>query len=285
MWNMSLFVMTGLLAITCPSLFAQVPHAHQPIGVLPSDVRVTTASEGERWNRLILLATPKVSSGDVSRLSDAMKTAASKCSLTLMATVDQKSSRFSLAEIGVGYSVSIEGRQTTISSSTAADQGVRLGFIERQVLRGNEKRFADVKQIAHTTTLAIFDAPAIYLTSDGHRASVTRHLCWIDPRTGKGATLIWLLQSENAGQGGAPSELPMRLVPWGTLETRKIHVDGQAFVFGVPTETAFGLEELPPGKSIPWTAEAKRIAGKEVYTDQEITALAAAMNAAITAAK
>lgn len=285
MWNMRFVAILAVTALFGSRPSEQILLAQQPIPVLPSDVHVAITTDAEQWNRLILLATPKVSSGDVSRLSDSMKSAATKCSLTLMATVNQESSRFFLREIGVGYSVSIDGRQKTISSSTAADQGVRLGFIERQVLRGNEKRFSEVMQVARTTTLAMFDAPAVFMTASGHRALVVRHLCWIDPKTGKGATLTWLLQSDAAGKGGTPSEVPMRLVPWGTLETRKIHVDGKAFVFGVPTETAFGLEELPPGTSVQWTEEAKRIAGQASYSEQEIKVLAVAMNAAIAAAK
>lgn len=276
-------------AIFCAIVFVSVAVAQDPairsIAVIPAEVQVAKATSADRWNRLVLLATPAIHSGDVNRLNAGMKSAATKCALTVMATVSKQSSQFVLREVAVGYSVPIAGAQTTISSSTAAEQGADLGFIERQVLRGNEKRFAEVKQIAQTSTLTAFDAPTIFSTTSGHRLMVMRHLCWIDPRTGEGAMLVWLLDAKKGGVGGRVFDLPMRLVRWGSIETRNIHVDGDAFVFGIPSETAFGLESLPPGADIPWTNSAKQVAGRASYTQQEVIELANAMNDAITRSK
>lgn len=263
------------------------PIRPRPISVLPAGTAAADGSENSPWNRLILLATPKINSGQTEVLSDTIRSVATQCSLTVMATVtppNETASQFQLTSIGVGYSAKTPQGQVIITSTSAAQQNAGLGFIGRQVLRTNEQQLSKVILVAQTSTVAIFDAPSVMLLSGKHVLVTTRHLLWIEPRSGKGAMLTWLLDTSSA-----PSRIvraPLRLVPFSTMETRKIHVDGKEFgLLGIPSERAFALEDLPPGKNIVWTNPAIALAARSTYTLSQINALANAMNAAMNQAK
>ncbi len=75
----------------------------------------------------------------------------------------------------------------------------------------------------------------------------------------------------------------MRWVPAGTKELREIHVDEGAFILGIPTERAFALEDLPPGKDIPWTRQTAMVAALPTYDDAHTSELVGALREALAA--
>ena len=81
------------------------------------------------WNRVILLATPRIASGDVTKLSESVRAAVSKLTLTILATVKREtdvngSESYRLAEVGVGYSTTINRKLMTVSSDSASRLGI-----------------------------------------------------------------------------------------------------------------------------------------------------------------
>ena len=260
----------------------------RPLTLIPPGTKVPAndlaASVTGRWNRVVLVALPVISSGDVDQLTEGSRKAASTYRLTILATVDRTRQsdgavRHQLREIGVGYSVPIEGTLTVITWATAKQLGVRLGFVRSHILSLNEQRLADVVSVRHTSTMSIFDAPALMLQDGKHVDYITRHLVWIDPETGKSATIIWLMNKDAAGQL-QPANEPLRLIT-GTREQRKIHVDGSEFLLGFPTERAFALEDLPPGAKIAWTRELTSVAALPKYSSDELVRLSKTLNQAI----
>lgn len=243
--------------------------------------------DGSNWNRAILLATPRISSGDTTKLSEPVRTAVSQLTLTILATVKHDAASdgpasdgtgtYRLDEVGVGYSVPIREQQMTISSDSATRLGARLDFYSRQMLSQNEKQIAKLKLVVRTATLVIFDAPAIMLRDGQHKDFVTRHLIWIDANTGKLAVVIWLLSTDRDGRASV-AERSLRVVAPGVKEDRKIHVDGRSFFLGIPTERAFALEDLPPGVDVAWTGTAQSLAALQSYTSQELSEFASALN-------
>ncbi len=238
-----------------------------------------------RWNRVILLAKPRIASGDVDQLSQSIRDASTAFTLTVLATVETYSAtdgskRFRLAEVGVGYSAPINGVQTVISYDTVQQQGADPGFIGRQVLSANEERLADAVIVVRSSTLLVFDAPAIMHRGGQHRDYIARHLVWIDPQTGRGATVVWLLTGSGNGRL-RPAKERLRLITTGTREDRKIHVDGAEFFLGIPSDRAFAVEDLPPGSSIDWTADLVKFAALPGYNGQSLGELSAALNQAI----
>ena len=238
--------------------------------------------EATKWNRVILLATPRIASGDTTKLSEAVRAAVTKLTLTILATVKREvvgggDESFHLDQVGVAYSTSINEKLMTISSDTAARLGARLDFYGRQMLGENEKQIANLKIVVRTPTLTIFDAPAIMFREGLHKDLVTRHLIWIDSHTGKLALVIWLLSTDGNGRALVANK-SLRVVSPGTNEDRTIHVDGRSFYLGIPSARAFALEDLPPGTDIAWSGAAQHMAARNTYSSIELSEFAAALN-------
>ena len=244
---------------------------------------VVGSEQATDWNRVILLSTPRIASGDVTKLSESVRAAVSKLTLTILATVKRETAgdgtdAYRLAEVGVGYSTTINQRLMIVSSDSAFRLGARLDFYSRQMLSENEKQIANLKLAVRTSTLVIFDAPAIMIRDGQHKDFTTRHLIWIDSKTGKLAVVIWLLTPADENGCVQLAERTLRVVAPGTNEDRKIHVDGRSFFLGIPSERAFALEDLPPGTDIVWTAEAKSLATLLTYDSSELNQFATALN-------
>jgi hypothetical protein len=280
---MEIHLRTWLFYLACAVSATQASlHASDDPILILAPGTIVGNEQAASWNRVVLLATPSIASGDTAKLSDAVRAAVSSLTLTILATVKSEPDEagqtvFRLEEVGIGYSAAINDRLTVVSTDSAFKLGAKLGFYGRQMLSENGKQLANVRLILRTTTLAVFDAPAIMLHDGRHNDFVTRHLLWLDPRTGKMAMAVWLLSSVNESQF-AVAEKKLRVVAAGTRENRKIHVDGRSFFLGIPTSRSFALEDLPPGTDFAWTEAAKELAAKKAYYSNELDELATALN-------
>jgi hypothetical protein len=284
---------------------APVETARPAAEPLPAIARIDSGTparkrgDSQRWNRLVLLATPKISSGDVEAVSGTVKEAATATALTLMATVTNgsgpanpepdsgRAAPYRLVEVGVGYSGRGEAGWVVIDSDTASRWKVPLGFIARQVLRTNEQRLSQLTVAGKTDQALVFDAPSVMHRRDRHRKYLTRHLLTIDPASGRGTLYVWLLVPPRTEPDASPSkphpiiDQPIRVASWGTTETRRIHVDEDHFsLFGIPGELAFALEDLPPGEDLTWTPPAARLGGLRVFSAAQLTTLVDALESA-----
>lgn len=286
-----LLVMWGLSCVPlgcCESAHGQDTQALQSLPRIAAGTQVGDPN-ASRWNRVVLLAKPRIATGDVDQLSETIRAASTAFTLTILATVKTYSAtdgsqRFRLAEVGVGYSAPIKGVQRVISYDTAEQQGADPGFIGRQVLSQNEEQLKSAVTVVHSSTLRVFDTPAILHRQGMHRDYTARHLVWIDPQTGRGAMVVWLLVKVGGDQL-KPANEPLRLVATGTAEDRKIHVDGAEFLLGIPSERAFAVEDLPPGTSIAWTRALAKVAALPRYTAQSLGVLSGALNQAVKATR
>lgn len=269
------------------ALAADTTSAARSITKLPAGTPVVDHSATAAWNRVVLIAKPQISSGDTSVLSSTIRDAATQCSLTVMARVappNADSPKYQLMSVGVGFSAKGETGPVIVTAESASRLRVPIGFIGRQILRQNEEQLEKVQLITSTSTLALFDAPTVMLLNGNHVKTITRHLIWIDANSGQGAALAWLLHS--SGPAARVVNYPIRAFSFNTQEDRKIHVDGDEFgLFGIPSEMAMALEDLPPGTDVAWTKAASAVAARSGYTLLQITELATAMNHAMTLAK
>ncbi len=258
-------------------------------GTLVSMEAVSENASG-RWNRVVLLARPRIASGDVGSLSAVIRSSVSDFVLTILASVEKYQDpvagepRFRLADVGVGYSTQVNGEMRAVTVADAKKVGVKLDLFTRMLLSENEKKLATATVTARTSTLMIVDTPAVMLRGAAHREFVMRHFIWVDPTTGRNAALVWLIDHDRTGKPVVDEvELP-RWAPAGLQEDRAIHVDGNEFNFiGIPSERAFALEDLPPGKPVHWTAEARELAAKPGYHVDELRNLSLAFNAMLQA--
>lgn len=112
------------MLVTHTNLSSTVAHASDRVSgqSLPRIAAWTQvgSQNASRWNRVLLLAKPRVATGDIDQLNESIRKASTAFSLTLLASVQEYaatdgSPRYYLADVGVGYSAPIEGNQTVVS--------------------------------------------------------------------------------------------------------------------------------------------------------------------------
>lgn len=225
------------------------------------------------WNRLVLLARPRLAAGDVERVSRTVRDYATRFPVVVMARVEQEAGsspgRFRLGGVGLGYCTSILGEDVVISTDTHERLGARLDLIGKIVLGQNEKCLDDARIIASSDTLMIFDVRAIVLREDMHRDMVVRHMVWVSSPSGKVAALIWLLD-EDAQVGYRLAEDVLHAIAQDHVEDRVIHVLASEFTLGVPSARAFALIRMPQGKVIQASPDLARLAVLPRYTEESL---------------
>ena len=234
-----------------------------------------TAPEG--WTHLVLFATPTLTK---EALAVAPKTAADYARLlkfTLLARTKKVGSKYRLDTLARGFAVTITGKETVIDSKNT--RGARLGLFGNRILIENEKHFeADVRQIARTPTMVMFDAQAVMRQGEKHVKMVNRHAILVDPATGKVSTFVWLLSKADGEYAFA--DKAMQLLPENMREARMLSVDGDKFVLGIPTAEAFALWRIPQGKAIPYGADLPKVAAVKELKREDITAMEKGLRAA-----
>lgn len=235
-----------------------------------------------RWNRTVMLAKPRIASGDITALPESIREAAAYFVLSIVATVDldpqAPQSRYRLAEVGVGYSVPVQSQLKVIHSDDYKTHGVSLSFIQRKMLAENEKQFDNIRTIARGNALLMFDVPAILHENNSHRDYTVRHLVWIDSNSGKLATMLWLVGTDSKNQPSVVTGEPIRWVDPTSVEDRVIHVDGNEFTLGIPSKRAFALLQPPAGRLIPWNQQAATVAALQEYDLNSMQTLMRSLN-------
>ncbi len=291
-WGLCLFVVClPLVPVDAVACAGELVSTSRELPRIEAGTRIAEDSAG-RWNRVVLLSRPKISSGDVEALPNVVRDSVSEFVLTIMAAIEQiddpvaNQTRYRLADIGVGYSTLVGGELRAVTVAEAAKVGVNLGLFTRMMLSENEKQLTTAKIIARTSTLMIIDVPVFVLRGTEHREYVMRHFIWVDPLSGRNAALVWLVKQEKTGRSVVEVDEPPRWAPAGLSEDRAIHVDGSQFnMFGIPNKKAFALEQLPPGKPVAWTDEALQVAALDSYDVEELRALSSALNIMLRAEK
>ena len=228
----------------------------------------------DRWNRLILLASPRIASGDVDTLPVAVRTQLPKFTLVLMATVRAVASpeglRHELAELGAGYALPLDGRLTVVDTENPPPR-LELDFIGRQMLSQNGRTLVGLQTVGGAGTMQI-------LFRDGRHGDYSmRHFVWVEPLSGECSACVWLLTKRPDGSLAAVDEQPRWLSP-GTREDRAIHVDASEYVLGIPTMRAFALLDMPPGQPFPWSPALREVAARRTFPPETVRSLAVELN-------
>lgn len=267
------------VAWSVTAIAAALAEDRPPLQVLAAGMSAEDADR-DRWNRVVLLATPRFVSGDTDAVSDGIRGHVTSFTFTVLATIRTtgagEESRHELAEVGVGYGTLVNDRLIIVAPGTDVP-GFSLDFLGRQILGAKQKSLDEIVRVgAHDTALA-FDAPLLMLRDGEHREMTVRHVVRVDPITGECSTCVWLAQPNDDGTL-TPAGDPLRLVGGGTRESRAIHVDGSRFVFGFPTKQAFAVKELPPGASIPWSPSLLVTADAPTYDGEAFQELTRAID-------
>ncbi len=246
----------------------------------------------ERWNRIILLARPSLASGDIDTIPASIRgpinRAVSTFVLAILATVKENSeggqTEYELSEVGAAISANIGGQLTVLTANDASAVGAKLSFIQSQLLARQEAQLENTRVVGHSSTITVFDVPGLMFRDGRHEEFTIRHFIWINKHTGAQAALLWLLQSDE--QGFQMVSAPLRWLPAAVKENRKIHMDAsEVNVLGIPTDRAFALEGLPPGKDVQWAAEFGKIGAISEYDHVQLKELTLALNRTIQDAR
>jgi hypothetical protein len=235
----------------------------------------------EGWTHLVLFAVPRVASGDVDDLPRVFGRMATMFRLTIVADVGRlrRSGEYALRDVAIGFAREVEGRQVIVSSETLGEGSGLDAIISRRVLEGNEKCLDDVKQVARTPTMTVFDAQANMLRDGKHEQMVCRHAIAVDPQSGELTTCVWLLAKERDDY--ALAERSLRKLEPGLHEDRELNVETDLFVLGLPTPDALALVELPEGQDVRYTDELAEVAATREFTPDIAVALEDALRGAV----
>ena len=276
------------LACLAPLVAAaeEKPLLPRPITVIEAGT-VVDDPDRDRWNRIVLLATPRFTSGDTADVSESIKEVVTEITFAILATVRPVETsvakgttpRHELIEVGIGHCMRVNDRLTVVAPD-ATMAGLSLDFLGRQVLNAKQKSLGEIACVGSHDTAVVFDAPTLMLRDDDHEDLIVRHLVRIDPRSGTCSTCAWLVSSAEDGSL-EPVDEPLRVIEGGTREERPIHVDGQRFTFGLPTKRAFAVEDLPPGRRVDWSTSLREAADQATYSNEALDRLVTELDTAI----
>jgi hypothetical protein len=222
------------------------------------------------WSHFVMMAVPTLTKED---LRDAPKIAshyAQMFKFTLLAQAEKNGNAHRLKAVARGFAMDVRNKEIIVESKNTF--GGKVGVFGNRILAENEKHIdADVRQVARSENMLLFDAQAVLRQGTDHVRMVLRHAILIDPATGKLYTFIWLLSKTRAGYAIAEKE--MQLIPEGLREARFLSVKRDKFVLGLPTADAFAQMRTPQGKPIKWTAELEKLGAIKEFTREQVLSL------------
>ena len=252
--------------------------------IAPGTVIGSGAPKG--WSHLILYANPRIAAGDVNAVPRTAAQFVDMFHFTILANVKPERpggpNGYYLDQVAIGSAAEVGGRNVIITTDQTF--GFDLGFIGRRVLQENERILQkDVQQVVRTRTMLVFDAKGYVLYNGKHAQLVIRHAILCDPADGSVRTLIWLLGASSAG-GYAPAEADLQVLPPDLHEDRQLHVEGNKFTLGVPSNDAFALNRIAQGTPIHWTRDLADAASTARFTTEAAHRLEAELRGACDAA-
>lgn len=239
----------------------------EPLPRIPAGTVIGTAAP-KGWSHFIMIAIPTLTKED---LRDAPKIAthyARMFKFTLLAQSEKVKDVYRFKGVARGFAMTIRDKEVIVDPKNTF--GADLGAFGRRILDENEQHIdKDLRTVARTPNLFLFDAQAMMRQGTDHVRMVLRHAVVLDPATDKVSTFVWLLARESDRYAIAEKEF--RLIPEGFREERFLSVKRDRFTFGIPSADAFALMRTPQGAAIRWTTDLANLAGtKDLSKDQVI---------------
>ncbi len=203
------------------------------------------------WSDLILKSYSRPGAGDMKQLSATADRLARLLFTALLADVERVktggSERWKLAKVAVGLGTRIGEEDTIITPQSQARLGANFGLLARIVLNTAQDKLADILVVARSDTMLVFDSPSMMVRHERHRPIVLRYAVLVDSQTGRLETLLWVLDREEHGILGGPTD-PIQWLPHNLVGDCVLHVDAGEFSLGQPTEKAFAMTDAPKGE-------------------------------------
>lgn len=215
------------------------------------------------FSNVVTITMPRLAAGEIDSLPEYAKQYAGMFHFTALANVrtvkNGDRTDYLLDRFGVGISMKIDGRLVVVTPGTANGLGLKLGMIERGILKGNEKDLDGITQVARTSRMIIFDVPTNMLVEDKHKKQILRYFVWASPASGKLGVLVWSL-SDTKSEHYTLACTNMQLLPPNYTEDRAIHVSKGPLLSNIPTANRFALVTLPQGTPVPFSKKMRTVA-------------------------
>jgi hypothetical protein len=211
------------------------------------------------WSHLVIKSIPRLASGDLETLPRTAFRTATLFRTVILADVGRSaddSRRFVLRKIGIGLCVPDPPLgDVVVHSSRLEELGVRLGMVDKIVLRSAEAELGKGRLIASRPTFALYRGPTMMQVGQVHQKFELSYALLVDEHTGALRVLVW---SQKASKDGlaAPDKL-VELTPNLVFDCR-LNVKAEKLLCKVPVSWSFAMESLPPGKPVTLSADLAR---------------------------
>jgi hypothetical protein len=218
----------------------------RPLDLIPAGTVIADKAPAG-YTHLLLKSRPRPGAGDTARISHEHAELAGLLSTALAARVEKSQDRYRLDGVAIGVGTRVGEHDLILTPDTQERLGGDLGFLARIVLSRACERLADVRTVARSPAMIVFDAPNRMLRNGRHRPVVLRYAVLVTETTGRLDTLVWLLDRGEDGGLSRPVG-PAQWLPPGKVDEAVLHVDAREFTLGNPNESSFALVRLPQGR-------------------------------------
>ncbi len=202
------------------------------------------------WSHLIVKSYSRPGTGDVNQLSAVADRMARLLFTAIVANVQEEKDgrdgkRYKLDKVAVGLGTRIDGKDTVVTPETQRRLGARLGLLGPIVLRTAQEKIGEIRVVARSASMLIFDAPSYLVVEGKHKSVILRYALLLDERAGTLKPLVWALERDGDKYSGPVG--PIQCLPPNLTGECVLHVDGNEFSLGQPTEKAFAAIAPPKG--------------------------------------
>jgi hypothetical protein len=225
------------------------------------------------WSHLVVKSLPRVRESERPKIRATTAKYAEWMFTAFVADVRAEGGRNRICNVALGLGCEVEGQHTIITPESGAECGVELGWITRSILStAYERQQKSSMVVFQGPTAWLVDTPVWFHRNGKHTLHRFRYLLLADGPGGPLDVVVWTV-----GPNGELDDPPtaVRLKP-NTIDEAELVVDKSEFMLGVPSEAAFAVDRLPPGRPIgELPAELRPLAGQSRFTADEAAALEA----------
>lgn len=216
------------------------------------------------WSTVVIKSLPRIRPADRPKVSEYVARMAEWMFTAFLADVQTDAgsppSR-RLRAVALGLGCSVNGRDTVITPEHS--DGANLDLISRTILTKGYERQKQSVVVFQGPSAWLVDTPVWYRLGGKHRLVRFRYALLVGSSGDLLDTLVWRL--DPGGELADPPEC-VRLHP-NTLDEAELFVDPGEFTLGVPSEAAFAVDGLPPGRSLgPLPAGLRTLAASTRFT-------------------
>ena len=248
--------------------------AGRPVEIAPGTVVDRTAPPG--WSHLVIKSLPRVKPDEVPRVPSnlmmgrggTVRMATWMFTAFLADVVPERhgnQTRHRLRAVGLGLGAKGTNGDTVFTPETAKAASVELDWMQKELLTKGYATQRQAVMVVHGPTFALLDTPVWFRCGEKNKLVRYRYALLVDAATGRLDVLLWSL-----GDDGNCGFAELVLLNPDTIDEAELVVDPTEFnKLGIPTDAAFGVDRLPPGRRLPFPAELRPLAGVTRFSAEE----------------